>query len=125
MTKRPRRRESLVGLADCKQVMDLALQNDGLIYELETRGQAINFKQRCYRFRNLMRELEAERLNSDIGVSVAYDVLLIRHVRPEAGEKQSRFLQFDHKKVLGNLHMPDGTQQQLSLPSAPGLFDED
>jgi len=119
------RSDSLVGLSDCKQVMDAAIEHPGLVYELDTVGAAINFRQRCYRFRNLMRELEAERLGSEVGVSTPYDILVIRFIHQEPGKQSSRFLQYDHKEVLGKLHFPDGRETPLQLPKASGIFPEE
>ena len=127
MTKR---RDSLVGLSDCKAVMDAAVENPGLQYELPTVGAAINFRQRCYRFRKLMLEIEAERIGSELGASTKYDILVIRHIHLPEGTNEktgkpwttSRWLQFDHKTVFGKLHFPDGTEAEVETETVPPLF---
>ena len=126
------RADSLVGLADCKAVMDAAVEHPGLQYELPTVGAAINFRQRCYRFRKLMLEIEATRIGSELGASTKYDILVIRHINLPAGINErtgkpwttSRWLQFDHKTVFGKLHFPDGTEGQVEIePPPPIEFD--
>jgi hypothetical protein len=123
------KRDSLVGLADCKAVMDAAVDHPGLQYELPTIGAAINFRQRCYRFRKLMLEIEAERIGSELGASTKYDVLVIRHINLPEGINAntgkpftaSRWLQFDHKTVFGKLHFPDGTESEIEAPPPPAV----
>lgn len=121
MSKR-KKSESLLGLADCKPVLDRALEVPGLIYELEDVGQAINFKQRCYKYRNLLREIEAERLGTEIGVSVPYDILVIKHINKEPGKHTSRWLQFEQKEILGNMYAPDMTPVEAPKLPEPDDF---
>ena len=61
------------------KVMDAALAAPGLHYRLPTRGAAINFRQNCYRYRNLLRKLEFQRLFGTPGMapSTVYDCLTI------------------------------------------------
>lgn len=71
---------SILSYDDCRKVLDQALEADiGVSVELLNPGMAINFRQRCYRFRSLTREVamrtfpEGDPLHS---VS-AYDTLIV------------------------------------------------
>jgi len=60
-------------------IMDKALAAPGLHYRFTTRGAAVNFRQNCYRYRNLLRKLELQRLLDVPGMapSTIYDSLTI------------------------------------------------
>lgn len=118
-----KKKPSLAGFQDCRQVMDIAVEHDGLIYELDTVSQAVRFAQRCYQFRTFLQQLEEERLGQSIGVSTPYDILTIHHVNKEPGETRSRFLQFRHQAVRGRIHLPDGETFTPEPEEPAGLFD--
>lgn len=109
---------------DVKYVLDMALEKPGLIYECNTPGAATNFKQRCHRYRNILREMEAERLAGVPGVrpELAYDVLVIRQ-QNEAGDpdRRGRRLVFDHQELGGKLLDPD-TGKELHMPEMPSII---
>ena len=102
---------------DVKPIMDAALERPGLIYELKSINQAHHFRQKCYKYRTFLRDLEEERVGNIPGhaVTIAYDILVIRFTRKDEGEKFSRFLQFDHNSTgPGRLIDPD-TGQEIKI----------
>lgn len=113
--------DSPAAYPDVKYVMDLALKKPGLRYELNTPGKAIHFKQRCNKYRNLLRAQAQEALNLIPGqrAETAYDCLVIRQ-QDENGQpsRQGRSLIFDHVIPEGKLFDPEsGEEIQLELPS--------
>lgn len=105
---------------DVRRVMDIALERDGLIYELDSIGKAIHFRQKCYRYRNFLRDLDQERSLGVPGIRPAtkYDTLTIVMVNKKEGEKQSRFLKFNHAALSGNLIDPE-TGQTIQVDFTP------
>lgn len=105
---------------DVKFVLDLAIKKPGLVYECNTPGAAINFKQRCNRYRNMLREMEAEMAGDTPGFrpSTAYDILVIRQQDAEGEPSRSgRRLVFDHEKPEGKLYDPETGQEIEILPT--------
>lgn len=118
------KRTSPSAYSDVKYVMDLALTKPGLRYECDSAGKAINFKQRCNRYRNLLRDMAQESVMHIPGqrAETAYDTLVIRQVNPEAEpDRRGTILVFEHHKPEGRIIDPD-TGEEL-VPQAPSLFD--
>lgn len=65
--------------ADCKQVMDLALQHPEISIDFDTRAQAITFRQRCHSFRK--RLYDAAVPAPGALPSTPYDSLIFREPR--------------------------------------------
>jgi hypothetical protein len=110
--------------SDVKHVMDIALKKPGLIYECNTHGKAVNFKQRCNRYRNLMRDMAQEQMFGLPGVraETAYDVLVIRQINEEGEpDRKGRRLVFDHERAVGKIIDPD-TGEELHLPQMPSII---
>ena len=55
-----RKDNSPAAYGDVKFVLELAVKKPGLQYVMKTSGAAVNFKQRCNKYRNLIREMAAE-----------------------------------------------------------------
>ena len=107
--------------ADVKFVMDMALEKPGLRYVLSTSGRAVHFKQRCNRYRNLLREQAQEvgALVPGFRAETSYDILVIRQVNA-AGEpdRSGAVLIFDHHKTEGQLFDPEtGEEITFHTPS--------
>lgn len=118
--------ESPAYYEDVRRILDIALQRDGLIYELNTVGQAIHFRQKCYRFRNLLRKMDSERALGLPGhrPSTVYDTISILMVNAEPGKKNSRFLKFEHTITRGKLIDPE-TGQEIHIDLDPEVDAED
>lgn len=118
------KRTSPSAYTDVKYVMDLALEKPGLRYECDSPGKAINFKQRCNRYRNLLRDMAHETLMHVPGqrAETAYDILVIRQVNAAAeSDRKGTILVFEHHKPEGRIIDPD-TGQEIA-PPVGSLFD--
>jgi len=95
---------------DVKIVMDIAINKSGLQYVCKSYGAAINFKQRCNKYRNLLRDINEEQIRHIPGAraEVAYDILSIRQVNA-AGEpdRKGAIVVFDHREPIGKLIDPE------------------
>jgi len=112
------KRTSPSAYTDVKYVMDLALTKPGLRYECDSPGKAINFKQRCNRYRNLLRDMAQETIMHVPGqrAETAYDVLVIRQVNAAAeSDRQGAILVFEHHKPEGRIIDPE-TGQEIAPP---------
>jgi hypothetical protein len=110
---------------DVKFVLDMAIKQPGLLYECTDSGRAIYFRQRCNRYRNLLRTMQAELMTLTPGVraQTAYDVLVIRQIGAEGKASSSgNTLRFDHEALTGILRNPDGSV--IEIPETFHLFDE-
>jgi len=95
---------------DVKLVMDLALKKPGLRYECQTYGGAVNFKQRCNKYRNLLREIAQEQVLNVPGyrAEVEYDKLVIRQINDEdEPDRKGRILIFAAREPLGKIIDPE------------------
>lgn len=118
------KRTSPSAYTDVKYVMDLALDKPGLRYECDTPGKAINFKQRCNRYRNLLRDMAQETVMHVPGqrAETAYDTLVIRQVNPSGDpDRRGTVLVFEHHKPEGRIIDPD-TGLEIK-PALGSLFD--
>jgi hypothetical protein len=112
---------------DVKLVMDIAVNKPGLQYHCSTVGKAINFKQRCNRYRNLKREQAAELAAGIPGqrAETLYDTLVIRQVTAEGEyDPKSAIIQFDHHSPEGKLIDPT-TGEEIDLYPKESLFGPD
>ena len=121
---RSSKKHSPAAYQDVKYVMDLAVQKPGLIYRLKSYGAAVNFKQRCNQYRNLLREMAGEQVIHVPGFrpSTAYDTIIIRQFN-ENGEADPKgcILRFDHQKTDGIIIDPDSGKE---IPfDVPGITD--
>lgn len=120
------KRTSPSAYADVKFVMDLALQKPGLRYECESPGKAVNFKQRCNRYRNLLRDMAQETIMHVPGqrAETAYDTLVIRQVNVSAeSDRRGTILVFEHHRPEGRIIDPE-TGQEIK-PEFGSLFEDD
>jgi len=95
---------------DVKLVLDLALKKPGLRYECQTYGSAINFKQRCNKYRNLLREMAQEQVINVPGhrAEVKYDRIIIRQFNWEGEpDRKGNILIFDAREPLGKIIDPE------------------
>jgi hypothetical protein len=118
--------QSPAAYGDVKFVLDMALQKPGLKYVLKSPGRAVNFKQRCNRFRSLMREMAAEALAGTPGfrAETAYDPLVIRQIN-EKGEpdRHGAVLLFEHQEIEGTLLDPE-TGEEIPIPGITDTLEE-
>jgi len=108
--KKHSRKSSPTAYSDVKHILDLALEKPGLIYRLPTYGKAINFRQRCHRYTNLLREMQDEVADFVPGhrSETLYDKILIRQINEEGSvDKYGRSLRFDFVEPEGELIDPD------------------
>ena len=120
------KRSSPSAYADVKFVMDLALDKPGLRYECESPGKAVNFKQRCNRYRNLLRDMAQETIMHVPGqrAETAYDALVIRQVNASAeSDRRGTILVFEHHRPEGRIIDPE-TGQEIK-PEFGSLFEDD
>jgi len=118
--------DSPVAYPDIKFVLDLALRKDGLRYEFTSFGRAIHFKQRCYKYRNMLRQMQQEQLFGVPGAraSTAYDLLIVTQINDEGEtDKQGRILVFRHFAPQGKLIDPE-TGEEIEMKLDIPLFDE-
>jgi hypothetical protein len=119
------KRTSPSAYGDVKFVMDLALNKPGLRYECDSAGKAINFKQRCNRYRNLLRDMAQEAVLHVPGqrAETAYDILVIRQVNAEGeSDRRGAVLVFEHHKPEGRIIDPE-TGLEIK-PQIESLFDD-
>lgn len=120
------KRSSPSAYSDVKFVMDLALEKPGLRYECESPGKAVNFKQRCNRYRNLLRDMAQETIMHVPGqrAETAYDALVIRQVNASAeSDRRGTILVFEHHRPEGRIIDPE-TGQEIK-PEFGSLFEDD
>ena len=120
------KRTSPSAYADVKFVMDLALDKPGLRYECESPGKAVNFKQRCNRYRNLLRDMAQETIMHVPGqrAETAYDALVIWQVNASAeSDRRGTILVFEHHRPEGRIIDPE-TGQEIA-PPVGSVFDGD
>ena len=123
-TRKPGKAGSPAAYSDVHYVMEAALERPNLIYECDTPGAAINFKLRCNRYRNLLREMEAERIGNIPGLraETVFDTLVISQVDDEGKpDRQGRRLCFRHQQLHGRLIDPD-TGEEIRGPNITGII---
>lgn len=117
---------------DCRRVLDQALQSPGMVAEFETTGAAVNFRQRCYRYRNILRDLDFERKGGVPGLEIvsAYDDVVIRFIdiptKPDGkSARVSNKLRFDlNSKNAVRLLDADGTEIEVETPTPGSILDD-
>lgn len=120
------KRTSPSAYTDVKYVMDIALEKPGLRYECDTSGKAINFKQRCNRYRNLLRDMAQETIMHVPGQrgETAYDILVIRQVNSEGNsDRRGTILVFEHHAPEGRIIDPE-TGEEITPTATGSLFDD-
>lgn len=112
---------------DVKFVMDLALEKPGLRYECESPGKATHFKQRCNKYRNLLRDMAQEQVIHVPGqrAETLYDILVIRQINTEgASDRKGTILVFDHHQPLGKIIDPETGEEIKIAPDTLGLLND-
>jgi hypothetical protein len=104
------KKNSTAAYADCRFVMDLAITKPGLKYVCETAGKAINFKQRCNIYRNLLRQIATDsvmHVPGQVGTT-SYDVLVVRQVNENyVSDRKGAILVFEHHRPEGKIIDPE------------------
>lgn len=126
MTNKKSYKSSPAAYPDCQKVMEMALENPGLIVRFNTVGRAVNFKQRCYRYRTALRELLLEQQGDIPGLPIEtpYDAMIIKHVerkrKPDSNVlyTTSEVLQFTFPDMEFDIELPDGTRGELPQASS-------
>ncbi len=121
--------ESLAAYQDVKFVLDIAIEKSGLQYVCETAGAATHFKQRCNKYRNLLRGMQDELTSFIPGQrpESAYDILSIRQVGADLNSaRDGCIILFEHRKLKGKLIDPE-TGEEISLPNSliTGVINDD
>lgn len=120
------KKDSASAYEDVRHVMDMALNLPGLRYECKSTAKAVNFKQRCNRYRQMLRNSNYDAISAIPGQlpSTAYDHLVVRQIN-EAGEsdRKGTILVFDHHEIEGRLVHPE-TGEEIKFQK-PSLFPED
>lgn len=117
------RKKSEAQFQDVKFVLELAVKKPGLIYELPTHGKAVNFRQRCYQYRNFLRAIQEEQAGDIPGfrAELTYDTLVVSIIDAEGkpNKKSGTRLLFTHRVLSeGKLIDPDtGEEVDLSSPN--------
>ncbi len=117
--------------SDVAPIMKAASEQEaGLLYRLPTYNQAVNFRQRCYRWRKNMLKLAAQQMGEVPGLepSTAYDSLQLTIVNGAGETIRSRpdnpqdphAVKFIHAEPTGELLDLDGNPLTLTSPT-PGL----
>tara|TARA_R110000868_G_scaffold76760_8_gene220462 strand:- start:3144 stop:3512 length:369 start_codon:yes stop_codon:yes gene_type:complete len=107
--------------SDVRTVLDLALEKPGLIYKLKSYGQAINFRQRCNRYRKILREQEVEISGHVPGFrpETAYDTLNIRQTDEHGKwDNHGLFIRFELQELGGDLIDPV-SGEIITIPTTP------
>lgn len=113
--------------SDVKYVMDMALKRPGLLYECSTPGKATHFKQRCNKYRNLLREIAQEQIASIPGqrAETAYDILVIGQLNSDReSDRRGTILEFRHQEPLGKLIDPE-TGDEIQVEGFPSILHGD
>lgn len=110
-------KKTLGAYADCAQVMDIAFQRGEIRVPFSTRGQAINFRQRCYRLRQEL--LKADNPPPGRLPSSKYDSIVI--TVPDKGNVGDDILTFrsrekDANSVISRITDAEGNLIELKAP---------
>lgn len=103
--------KSLSAYNDARQLLEYALTDPGMTYELPTAGKAANMKQRCNTYRAMLISIDQERLKGVAGARgmSRYDDIIIRQVNAEGkSDRQGTILRFDTTALEGILRNSDG-----------------
>jgi hypothetical protein len=122
--KRTFKADSPAAYADVKFVMDMAVAKPGLRYVLSSSGKAVHFKQRCNKYRNLLRDIASEQVINIPGfrAETAYDILVILQINEEGkSSRTGNTLLFNHQVAEGVLIDPD-TGEQIKLPGVTDVL---
>lgn len=120
-----RKDKSPAAFQDVKFVLDMALEKPDLQYILKTPGAAVNFKQRCNKYRNLLREMAGETVNlPGHRAETAYDTLVIRQVNARLEpDRLGCILLFGRQELTGTLIDPE-TGKEIHLPGISNIIKE-
>ena len=119
-----RKDKSPASYNDVKYVLDLAVEKDGLQYHLKTPGAAVNFKQRCNKYRNLIRDMAQEQVKDIPGyrAETAYDPIVIKQVNSELKpDRHGMILLFQHQQIEGSLIDPE-TGREIEIPGVTNVL---
>lgn len=106
---------NLGAYADVVGVLDAVLREEELIMSFETKGAAVNFRQRCHRLRQMLRQKAEEQIELQLTAgkhplstfpTTPYDKILIQ---TQEEPPELHFSLRDEKKHLSALRKPDGT----------------
>lgn len=104
---------------DCHFAMEAALNRDGLQYVCESVGQAVNFKQRCNRYRVKLREQDAKTMAHIPGYlgESPFDALTIRQVDASGTpSREGTIIQFEHAPVGKGKLIDPTTGEEITMP---------
>lgn len=121
-----RKDKSPAAYGDVKFILDLAVQKPGLQYVLKTSGAAVNFKQRCNKYRNLVRDMAAETVQNIPGyrAETAYDILVIRQVDANlVPDRHGCTIMFEHQQLSGTIIDPE-TGNSIDIPGVTNVLKE-
>jgi hypothetical protein len=119
------RKDSPVAYEDVKIVMNLALKIPGMKYECADTGKCVHFKQRCNKYRVMLREqaMELAGMTPGFRPEISYDILVISQTDEDGvPDRHGRFLIFRHQEPLGKITTPDG--QEITLENMEEFLDD-
>lgn len=95
---------------DCEQVMRIALEREGISIPFDSRADAVQFRQRCYKLRKLL--YESAKPAPGALAATPFDTLIIR--LPNKGEPNDCTLTFEDRKdhglsILSRIRAADGS----------------
>lgn len=106
MTKRAKGPEQF---RDVQIVLDTLLERGGGIWRLETRGQAIYYRQRMYRFRAALRREVAKAILPGQVAETVYDSMKISYLKDRTGKAEDESaLVVEFKTTVGKLETLGG-----------------
>jgi hypothetical protein len=113
------RKDTPLAYGDVIYVLNKALEMPGLIYELESVGKAVHFKQRCNTYRKMLREQATELAGLTPGFrpEISYDILVISQTDIDGKpDRQGRRIVFRHQDPIGKLIDPEtGKEIEIDL----------
>lgn len=120
MTRRP----NLAPYVDCTSIMETAIHAGGARIVFQTKGKAINFRQRCYRARKLLADSVAEIVPPGVMPTTQFDDLYIQLESDTAPEGSPMVLLFKlhSKRAKPALTDLDGNPiQEIEEPDFPDI----
>lgn len=126
----PKNLPSLSSFLDVRQVLDVALENPPfIIYTLDTQGQAINFRFRCYQFRKVLaasNAAQAEAAGLDhISEETIYSPLKFTLTDSDGNPtKTGNSVKIEKINLRGTIKSASGQTLEPNTESAPNISPE-
>ena len=106
---------SIVSYADVRAVLEVAHTHGEAKYRLASRGQAINWRLRAYKYRQLYREATTDGLGNFTPSFL--DTMVLR--------VEDNVVHITFEKVIGTLELADGTEVPVNTRQIEEIDDDD